>query len=78
MFEEEQPFLMAYRGPFDGFHASEASVSKTCLVRFDNTRTVAVPPSSATSSGSSSSCTARDGGSMSLTVTVTRPPERPS
>ena len=27
---------MAYRGPFDGFHASEASVSKTCLVRFDN------------------------------------------
>ena len=33
VFEEEQPFLMAYRGPFDGFHASEASVSKTCLVR---------------------------------------------
>ena len=27
---------MAYRGPFDGFHAAEASVSKTCLVRFDN------------------------------------------
>ena len=27
---------MAYRGPFDGFHATEASVSKTCLVRFDN------------------------------------------
>ena len=27
---------MAYRGPFDGFHASEVSVSKTCLVRFDN------------------------------------------
>ena len=23
---------MAYRGPFDGFHATEASVSKTCLV----------------------------------------------
>jgi ferredoxin len=36
VFEEERPFLMAYRGPFDGFHASEASVSKTCLVRFDN------------------------------------------
>ena len=27
---------MAYRGPFDGFHAVEAAVSKTCLVRFDN------------------------------------------
>ena len=27
---------MAYRGPFDGFHASEVSVSKTCLVRYDN------------------------------------------
>ena len=36
VFEEERPFLMAYRGPFDGFHASEAAVSKTCLVRFDN------------------------------------------
>ena len=36
VFEEERPFLMTYRGPFDGFHASEVSVSKTCLVRFDN------------------------------------------
>ncbi len=36
VFEEERRVLMAYRGPFDGFHASEASVSKTCLVRFDN------------------------------------------
>ena len=36
VFEEEQPFLMAYRGPFDGFHAAEAAVSNTCLVRFDN------------------------------------------
>ena len=36
VFEEERPFLMAYRGPFDGFHASEVAVSKTCLVRFDN------------------------------------------
>ena len=27
---------MAYRGPFDGFHATEVAVSKTCLVRFDN------------------------------------------
>ena len=33
---EERPLLMAYRGPFDGFHASEVAVSKTCLVRFDN------------------------------------------
>ena len=36
VFEEERPFLMAYRGPFDGFHAAEVAVSKTCLVRFDN------------------------------------------
>jgi hypothetical protein len=27
-----------YRGRFDGFHALPASVSKTCLVRFDNNR----------------------------------------
>ena len=27
---------MAYRGPFDGFNATEVAVSKTCLVRFDN------------------------------------------
>ena len=32
--EQEQPYLMAYRGPFDGFHAVEAAVSKTCLVPF--------------------------------------------
>ena len=36
VFEEERSFLMAYRGPFDGFHATEVAVSKTCLVRFDN------------------------------------------
>ena len=36
VFEEERPLLIAYRGPFDGFHAVEAGVSKTCLVRFDN------------------------------------------
>ncbi len=35
-FEEERPKLIAYRGRFDGFHALPASVSKTCLVRFDN------------------------------------------
>ena len=38
MFEAERPFLMAYRGAFDGFHATSASVSKTCLVRFDRNK----------------------------------------
>lgn len=38
VFEEERPALMTYRGPFDGFHAVTASVSKTCLVRFDNNK----------------------------------------
>jgi hypothetical protein len=27
-----------YRGRFDGFHAVQASASKTCLVRFDNNK----------------------------------------
>jgi len=31
----DRPALIAYRGPFDGFHAVPASVSKTLLVRFD-------------------------------------------
>ena len=38
VFEEERPKLIPYRGRFDGFHALPASVSKTCLVRFDNTK----------------------------------------
>jgi hypothetical protein len=38
MFEAERPLLMRYRGAFDGFHAVSASVSKTCLVRFDNNK----------------------------------------
>ena len=38
VFEEERPRLIRYRGRFDGFHARPASVSKTCLVRFDNNR----------------------------------------
>ena len=38
MFEAERPLLMAYRGAFDGFHATAASVSKTCLVRFDRNK----------------------------------------
>jgi hypothetical protein len=37
-FEAERPKLVPYRGRFDGFHALPASVSKTCLVRFDNNR----------------------------------------
>jgi hypothetical protein len=38
VFEAERPSLVPYAGPFDGFHAVPASVSKTCLVRFDNNR----------------------------------------
>jgi transposase len=37
-FEDERPSLVPYAGKFDGFHAVPASVSKTCLVRFDNNR----------------------------------------
>jgi len=38
MLEAERPLLMAYRGAFDGFHATSAAVSKTCLVRFDRNK----------------------------------------
>mgnify|MGYP002064090776 CR=1 FL=1 len=38
VFEEERPSLVPYVGPFDGFHAVPASVSKTCLVRFDTNK----------------------------------------
>ncbi|QXX76684.1 hypothetical protein MHY1_p00206 (plasmid) [Methylovirgula sp. HY1] len=38
IFEKERPKLVPYRGRFDGFHALPASVSKTCLVRFDNNK----------------------------------------
>ena len=38
VFEEERPKLVPLRGRFDGFHAVSASVSKTCLVRFDNNK----------------------------------------
>jgi transposase len=37
-FEAERPKLVPYAGRFDGFHAVPASVSKTCLVRFDNNK----------------------------------------
>ncbi len=38
VFEDERASLVPYRGSFDGFHAVTASVSKTCLVRFDNNK----------------------------------------
>jgi transposase len=37
-FEAERPQLVLISGPFDGFSAIQASVSKTCLVRFDNNK----------------------------------------
>src|SRR3982751_82067 len=37
-FEAERPKLVPITGPFDGFHATQGSVSKTCLVRFDNNK----------------------------------------
>ena len=37
-FEAERPQLVPMAGPFDGFHATQAAVSKTCLVRFDNNK----------------------------------------
>jgi transposase len=38
VFEAERPRLVPIAGPFDGFHAVQASVSKTCQVRFDNNK----------------------------------------
>ena len=38
VFEQERPQLVPYAGRFDGFHSVPASVSKTCLVRFDNNK----------------------------------------
>lgn len=38
VYEAERPRLVPYAGRFDGFHAVPASVSKTCLVRFDNNK----------------------------------------
>lgn len=38
VFEFERPSLVPYAGRFDGFHAVPVSVSKTCLVRFDNNK----------------------------------------
>ena len=38
VFEVERAALIAYRGRFEGFRVVAASVSKTCLVRFDGNR----------------------------------------
>jgi transposase len=38
VFEAERGKLVPYAGRFDGFHAVPASVSKTCLARFDNNK----------------------------------------
>ena len=38
IFEAERDKLVPYAGRFDGFHAVPASVSKTCLVRFDSNK----------------------------------------
>lgn len=38
VFEAERPSLVPYTARFDGFHAVQAAVSKTCLVRFDNNK----------------------------------------
>src|SRR3954453_6623762 len=37
-FEAERPHLVPLPGRFDGFHATTAAVSKTCLVRFDHNK----------------------------------------
>lgn len=38
VFEEERAALIAFQGPFRGFHETTAAVSKTCLVSFDRNR----------------------------------------
>ena len=38
VFEALRSSLVPYPGRFDGFNAETASVSRTCLVRFDNNR----------------------------------------
>src|SRR3954463_13869768 len=38
VFEDERSKLVPLPGRFDGFHAAPASVSKTCLVRFDTNK----------------------------------------
>ena len=38
VFEAERDKLIGYPGPFDSWRSTSASVSKTCLVRFDNNK----------------------------------------
>ena len=38
VFEAERAALVPIAGPFDGFRATQAAVSKTCLVRFDTNK----------------------------------------
>jgi hypothetical protein len=38
VFEAERAALVPLASPFDGFRATQAAVSKTCLVRFDNNK----------------------------------------
>jgi hypothetical protein len=38
VFEAERLQLVQITGPFDGFPAMQAAVSKTCLLRFDNNK----------------------------------------
>jgi transposase len=38
VYEAERTSLVPYPGPFDSFHAVPASVSRTCLVRFDSNK----------------------------------------
>jgi transposase len=38
VFTAERTKLIEYRGPFDSYRSTSASVSKTCLVRFDNNK----------------------------------------
>ncbi len=38
MFQAERPALIAAPGPFDGFHETTVSASRTCLIRFDHNR----------------------------------------
>jgi hypothetical protein len=38
VFEAERGKLIPYPGPFDAYRSTSASVSKTCLVRFDNNK----------------------------------------
>jgi hypothetical protein len=37
-FDEERPQLVPTGNPFDGFHATQAAFSRSCLVRFGNNK----------------------------------------